>query len=907
MNNKNDFLFSMNREFLEDKFEEFLKNPDVEQDWQQIFADFIDPRVMQKIIQLHNNQPVAAHVSNNNFDAKFFHRIICMILQIQKNGYQSENINLLKPNPQHYYSIDDFKFSEEEKCQTLNLQGFFGMHEVTVQQIFDHMQQMFCNGRVHFDYNHIHNGEMIQWLNEKIEQGVPQYNIEEKKGFWHHLMEAESFEQFIHKKYVGAKRFSVEGSESYILAMEHLIHKAGSQQIKEINIGMAHRGRLNTLTKITGKPYSAIFHEFDGHPYFPREFNVQADVKYHMGFSTDRTIDGHTIHIAMQPNPSHLEAVNTVLLGSAYAKQIEANSPDIIPVLVHGDASFTGQGIVGEMLCMKEIEGYNCAGTIHIIINNQVGFTADINEVRSDPFPTNPVRSNEIPILHINGDDPEAVVWAIEIALEFRQKFKKSVMLNLIGYRRYGHNEGDEPRFTQPAMYAIIDQMPTIVKKYQQQLLNENCDADYFNNSKQKFHDFLQTELDYARDTENYQYPKAFFQGKWTDFRQNCFNWDVKTGVSKEILQSLAEKMYDFATYNINSKLQKILELRKKHIIEDNAFDWGTAENLAIASLINENVHVRISGQDVGRGTFAHRHGLLSNTEMDKKHVAFDKIQPGLCKIYNSPLSEYGVLGFEYGYSTASPRNLIIWEAQFGDFINGGQIIIDQFIASAEQKWLRCSNLVVSLPHGYEGQGPEHSSGRIERFLQMCANENMQIVNCSTPANYFHALRRQIHASYRKPLISFTPKSLLRHKMASSNLQDLSENFQPILVTPCVKPTKMLLCSGKVYYDLAEEIQKRSLNNIYIIRVEQLHPFPQEQLLQAFKNVKLNKKIDLIWCQEEPKNMGAWSYICEIFADHFVDHKIRYAGRKASAVTACGAVQHHKAQFEEFMNEVFIK
>lgn len=900
-----DQLFAMNRPFLEEMFVQFLQDPNIGQDWQEFFADFIDPQVIEKIIALQGRKNFTTQELNSLSKDSLILKVLMMIRGMRKNGYRSENINPLQLNPQQYFSLDNFEFSEEEKDQVIDFGGYWDVHRISVKALFIKAQQIYCNGRLHFDFNHIYNSQIIHWFDEKVVHPIPNYSIEQKKEFWQHLAKAEFFEQFVHKKYIGAKRFSIEGGETFILGLQHLINLAAQEKISEISIGMAHRGRLTTLTQIVGKPYSALFNEFNGQPFCPSEFKIDTDVKYHMGFSSDQKIDGHSIHISMLPNPSHLEAVNTVLLGSVKAKQVQQKTQNIIPVLVHGDASFTGQGIVQEMLCIKEIEGFDTAGTIHIIINNQVGFTADTWEVRNDDlFPTNVARSNEMPILHINGDDPEAVAYAMEIAFEFRQKFHKSVLLNLICYRRYGHNEGDEPRFTQPEMYAIIDKMPTIVQKYREQLVfKENCDPKFFDDFKIQFTEKLQQELNLAK--ENFQYGNFLFQGLWKKFRKNNFVWDVKTGVAKKTLQDLAKKIFDFSGYTINEKLQKILDNRRENILQDKDLDWGAAENLAIASLISEKTPVRICGQDVGRGTFAHRHAKLTDKENGEKHTIFHQINPGLCAILNSPLSEYGVLGFEYGYSTPNPDQLVIWEAQFGDFGNGAQIIIDQFIASSEHKWLRLSNLVVSLPHGYEGQGPEHSSGRIERFLQLCSSENMIIINCSTPANYFHALRRQVQAPFRKPLIAFTPKSLLRHKMSTSTLNDLGGDFQPIICRENSKPKKIILCSGKVYYDLLNEMQKRDCDDFYIIRIEQFYPFPLQQIQDILQKIDSKEKLPIIWLQEEPKNMGAWSFIQEIFLENLSTRKINYVGRDRAAVSAVGTGSQHQAQYQKFMEEVF--
>ncbi len=816
-----------------------------------------------------------------------------------------------------------YGFSSQDYDRPIFLDGMLGLEYATLREILDALKQIYC-GTIGVEYLHLGNLQEREWIQDRIEDreryNKTDFTVNGKRAILQRLTAAEVFEQFLHKKHTGTKRFGLDGGEALIPAIEQIMKRGGQLGLKEICLGMAHRGRLNVLANVMTKPFTAIFSEFQGNSSVPNDVLGSGDVKYHLGTSSDRDFDGNVIHLSLTANPSHLEFVNPVVIGKVRAKQKQRGDKErtqVLPLLLHGDAAFAGQGITAETLMIAELPGYRVGGTIHIVINNQIGFTTTPAYGRSGPYPTDVAKMLEAPIFHVNGDDPEAVVHVSRLAIEFRQEFKKDVVIDIVCYRRYGHNEGDEPAFTQPLMYKKIAKQETTRSIYARQLVEERViTAD----EGKKFVDDFTAELEDSFKAANSYKPNSadFLAGAWTglsvasgeDRRGN-------TEVSEADLRKVGNILTEIpAGFEVNTKLQRVLEAKRQMFASGEGFDWATAEALAFGTLLNDSYNVRLTGQDVGRGTFSQRHAIWYDQSTENKHIPLKHIKPkqSKCEIYDSPLSEMAVLGFEYGYSLADPKTLVLWEAQFGDFVNGAQVIIDQFICSGESKWLRMSGLVMLLPHGYEGQGPEHSSARPERFLQNCAEDNWQIANCTTPANYFHILRRQMHRDFRKPLVIMTPKSLLRHKLAVSKISEfaIGSSFHRVLWDDdretLAKPEKIkrvILCSGKVYYDLLQERRERKINDIAILRIEQLYPFPINSLgaeLSPFKNA------EVVWCQEEPKNQGAWS-----FAEPYIEqtlakmkHKCarpRYIGREASAAPATGLHNRHVAEQSKLVDE----
>ncbi|MDQ2954774.1 MAG: 2-oxoglutarate dehydrogenase E1 component, partial [Pseudomonadota bacterium] len=744
------------------------------------------------------------------------------------------------------------------------------------------------------------------------------------------LIAAEGFENFLNVKYTGTKRFGLDGAESLIPGLEQIIKRGGNLGVKEIVFGMSHRGRLNVLTQVMGKPHRALFHEFKGGSANPDGTEGSGDVKYHLGASADREFDGNRVHLSLTANPSHLEIVDPVVLGKVRAKQEQhGDKPEervsVLPLLIHGDAAFAGQGVVAECFGLSELKGYRTGGSLHFIVNNQIGFTTYPRYARSSPYPSDVAKMIEALILHVNGDDPEAVVFAAKVATEYRQQFHKPVVIAMFCYRRFGHNEGDEPAFTQPLMYKKIRAHPSTLDIYATKLVAEGVVAQgEVEKMKADWRARLEAELEAS---QGYLANKAdWLDGRWAGLKPAHDADDPRrgnTGVAIATLKEIGEKITAVpANFHLHKTIQRFLENRRKAIESGEGIDWSSAEALACGSLLLEGHQVRLSGQDTERGTFSQRHAVLFDQENEARHTPLNHIRERQARfeVLNSMLSEEAVVGFEYGYSTAEPNALTMWEAQFGDFVNGAQVVIDQFISSGERKWLRMSGLVMLLPHGYEGQGPEHSSARLERFLQNCAEDNMQVANCTTPANYFHILRRQLKREIRKPLILMTPKSLLRHKRAVSRLDEMGPDTsfhrllwddaqmrkgEKINLVADDKIRRVILCSGKVYYDLYEEREKRGIDDIYLLRLEQLYPFPSKALVTELSRFK---QAEMVWCQEEPRNMGAWFFV-DTFLRWVLDQigaKIRqprYAGRPASAATAVGVMSKHVAQLKQFMDE----
>jgi 2-oxoglutarate dehydrogenase E1 component len=794
------------------------------------------------------------------------------------------------------------------------LGGFLGMQWASVREIVDILRANYC-GKVGLEYMHISDVEERRFLQERMEGADKSidFTILGKKAILQAVVRGEQYEKFLGKKYVGTKRFGLDGGESMIPALESVIKRGGQMGVREIVIGMSHRGRLNVLANVMAKPYRVIFHEFSGGSANPDDVGGSGDVKYHLGTSTDREFDGIKVHMSLVPNPSHLETVDPVVLGKVRATLTMRDDLDekdqVLPVLLHGDAAFAGQGIVWETLGFQGIRGYATGGCLHFIINNQIGFTTSPQFARNSPYPSDVAKGVQAPIFHVNGDDPEAVTFACKLAIDFRQKFDKDVVIDMWCYRRFGHNEGDEPSFTQPQMYAQIRQHPPVSEIYARRLVQEGViDGTYLGEYSDRFVATLEAEFEAAK---SYKANEAdWFAGRWSGFNKpndpEGARRNVPTGVEQKLLDSLGRTLTTVPEdLQIHKTLNRVLDGKRQMFKDGTGFDWATGEALAFGSLITEGYGVRLSGQDSGRGTFSQRHAVWLDQTDERKYVPLATLPHGRFEVLDSPLSEYGVLGFEYGYAMTDPKTLVLWEAQFGDFANGAQIIIDQYIAAAEAKWLRANGLVLLLPHGYEGQGPEHSSARLERFLQLCAQDNIQVCNITTPSNYFHVLRRQMHRSFRKPLIIMTPKSLLRHPLARSELEDFVgvSHFRRIMSDRTPPPDddvrKLVLCTGKVGYDLMEARDAAELKDTTVIRLEQLYPFPGEPLAVRIERMKNLEEV--IWCQEEPKNQGAWFFVEHLIEQSLKDAKskvasLRYAGRAASASPATGLAKRHEAE-----------
>jgi len=818
-----------------------------------------------------------------------------------------------------------YGFAEADMDRPIFIDNVLGLEVASLREIVAIVKRTYC-GTFALQYMHISDPEQSAWLKERIEgyDKEIKFTREGRKAILNKMVEAEGFEKYLHVKYMGTKRFGLDGGESLIPAMEQIIKRGGSLGMKEIVIGMPHRGRLSVLANVMGKPYRAIFHEFQGGSFKPEDVDGSGDVKYHLGASSDREFDGNNVHLSLTANPSHLEAVNPVVLGKVRAKQDQHNDSDrikVLPILIHGDAAFAGQGVVAECFGLSGLKGHRTGGTMHIVVNNQIGFTAAPHFLRSSPYPTDIALMVEAPIFHVNGDDPEAVVHAAKVATEYRQKFHKDVVIDVFCYRRFGHNEGDEPMFTNPLMYKKIKTHKTTLALYTDRLVKDGLIPEgEIEDMKAKFQSFLADEFEAGKE---YRPNKAdWLDGKWSHLDRKDEDYQrgetaIKPETFREIGKALTTMPKDFA---VHKTVARLVEAKSKMFKTGRGFDWATAEALAFGSLLLEGYPVRLAGQDSTRGTFSQRHSGFVDQETEERYYPLNNIRAGQSQydVIDSMLSEYAVLGFEYGFTLAEPNALTLWEAQFGDFANGAQIMFDQFISSGESKWLRMSGLVCLLPHGYEGQGPEHSSARLERFLTMCGQDNWIVANCTTPANYFHILRRQLHRTFRKPLILMTPKSLLRHKMCVSNEDEFTtgSSFHRVLwddaqlgvseteLVPDDKIRRVVLCSGKVYYDLLEERDKRGIDDIYLMRIEQYYPFPA---ISMVKEMERFKQADVVWCQEEPKNQGAWSFIepniewvlTRIKAKHT---RPIYAGRPAAASPATGLAAQHKAQQEALVD-----
>ena len=819
-----------------------------------------------------------------------------------------------------------YGFTEADMDRPIFIDNVLGLQIASMREIVDIVKRTYC-GTFALQYMHISDPEQSAWLKERIEGYGKEiaFTREGRKAILNKLVEAEGFEKFLHVKYMGTKRFGLDGGEALIPAMEQVVKRGGSLGLEEVIIGMPHRGRLSVLANVMAKPYRAIFNEFQGGSYKPDDVEGSGDVKYHLGASSDREFDGNKVHLSLTANPSHLEAVNPVVLGKVRAKQWQKKDEErikVLPVLLHGDAAFAGQGVVAEGFGLSGLVGHKTGGTMHIVVNNQIGFTTAPHFSRSSPYPTDIALMVEAPIFHVNGDDPEAVVHAARVATEFRQKFHKDVVIDIFCYRRFGHNEGDEPMFTNPLMYNRIKKQKTTLQLYTERLVKDGLIPEgEIEDLKAGFQAYLNQEFEAGKD---YRPNKAdWLDGRWSHLDRN--KGDYQRGVT-----SISRETYDEVggaltripeDFSIHKTVARQLDTKKKAIEGGKGIDWATGEAMAFGSLALEGFPVRLAGQDSTRGTFSQRHSGFIDQNTEERHYPLRNIREGQAPyvVIDSMLSEYAVLGFEYGYSLAEPNALVLWEAQFGDFANGAQIMIDQFISSGESKWLRMSGLVMLLPHGFEGQGPEHSSARLERFLQMCGQDNWIVANCTTPANYFHILRRQLHRSFRKPLVLMTPKSLLRHKGCVSTTEDFvtGSSFHRVLwddaqkgnsETKLVKDDKIkrvVMCSGKVYYDLLEERDARGIDDVYLLRIEQFYPFPAISLV---KELERFKGADMVWCQEEPKNQGAWNFI-EPNIEWVLSRikakfsRPRYVGRATSASPATGLASVHKAQQQALVDE----
>jgi 2-oxoglutarate dehydrogenase E1 component len=963
------FLYGGNAAYIDGLFEQYGRDPgSVEPSWRAFFETLREqpqaapdwarskvgpnrdeltaafdgewpaaPAVQAKVAKQIEAQQPAASPQQVHAAAKDSVRAFMLIRAYRIRGHLAANLDPLGIEaPQPYAELDPatYGFSEADYDRPIFIDGTLGLENATLREILTILRRTYC-GSVGVQYMHIADPTEKAWIQERIEGRDKEISFtpEGKVAILRKLIETEGFERFLHRRFPGTKRFGLDGGEAVVPALEQVIKRGGAMGVDQIVVGMPHRGRLNVLAGVMGKPYRAIFHEFQGGSSQPSDIEGSGDVKYHLGASSDREFDGKTVHLSLTANPSHLEIVNPVVLGKARAKQTmdRLEEPDcggskVIPLLLHGDAAFAGQGVVAECFALMGLKGYRTGGTIHVIVNNQIGFTTSPRYSRSSPYPSDVALMVQAPIFHVNGDDPEAVVYAAKVATEFRQTFAKDVVLDVFCYRRFGHNEGDDPTFTQPVMYRKIKDQPSTRELYAARLAQEGVvAAEQADAWSREFEAFLDAEFEAGKA---FQPNKAdWLDGGWAGLgHADGDERRGETAVPADKLRDYGAKLTAIPqNVDAHRTLRRVFEGRRQTIEAGAGIDWATAEHLAFASLVDEGFPVRLSGQDSGRGTFSQRHSHVVDQTTEALYTPLNNLRPGQAnyEVIDSALSEEAVLGFEYGYSLADPNTLVLWEAQFGDFVNGAQVVIDQFITSGERKWLRMSGLTMLLPHGYEGQGPEHSSARLERFLQQCAEDNLQVANCSTPANYFHILRRQIHRPFRKPLVLMTPKSLLRHKKAVSKLADMAEGSSfhrvlwddaernPELTAARLKPDdqirRVVLCSGKVYYDLLEDREKRGLDDVYLMRLEQFYPWPMKSLsteLSRFRNA------ELVWCQEEPRNMGGWTFVdpwLELTLEKLrvQSKRARYVGRPASASPAAGLMSRHQKELETFLNEAF--
>ena len=931
------FLNSANAPYVAELYSKFRNDPkSVDTTWKDFFnnlneddysvlKDFGGPEWKERPSSIIDKNYITKVIkSNANYNSEEFRistldsiRALRLIRAFRINGHLIADLDPLGISEREYPQELDYKsygFIESDLEKEIFIDGSLGLEKGKLKNIIKILKETY-SASIGVEFLHIQQADQKQWVQERIEEVRNKTNFtnEGKKAIYKRLVESELFEQFLDKKFLGTKRYGIEGGEAMIPGIEQIVKQACLSGIEDIIIGTAHRGRLTLLSSVLEMPYKKILSKFQGSLNDPNEVLGSGDVKYHLGVSADREFEKKKIHLSLTSNPSHLEAVNPVVAGKVRAKQTLAKdktTDKVIGLLIHGDAAIAGQGVVAETFAMSQLRGFKTGGTIHFVINNQIGFTTMPQYGRSAPYCTEIAKMVQAPIFHVNGDDPEAVVHVCRLATEFRNKFKVDVVVDMFCYRRSGHNEADEPSFTQPLMYKAIKKQITTRKKYETKLIENNTlSEEESRDIVDSFKNFLDKEFE---STKNYKPNKVdWLEGTWTGLSTATFDARRgKTSVKEKTLINVAKKIHEIpADFNAHRRIKKIYGDRLTSVINGKGIDWATSESLALATLLDEGYGVRISGQDVGRGTFSHRHGVLYDQENENRFVPLRHFQnkQGYFEIIDSFLSEFGVLGFEYGYSQVDPKTLVIWEAQFGDFANGAQIMIDQFISSGERKWLRMSGLTMLLPHGHEGQGPEHTSGRLERFLQMCAEDNMQIVNCTSPANYFHVLRRQLHRNFRKPLIIFTPKSTLRHKSNVSNIEDYinGSTFHRILtdklsVKEKRKNKRLIICSGKIYFELADHIAKNKIKNLSIIRLEQIYPFPYENFRDELKHYT---DAEIIWAQEEPKNMGAWGFVKGRLESVMQEAKVKqekifYVGRSPAASPAAGSLERHLSNQE---------
>ena len=949
MADRTSYLFGANAGYLADLYEQYLVDPaSVDPSWKSLFSDLrgdagaildeVDgpgwgsiganrsdigasssdtPKADQSKSDLvQDNRDVRAATLDSV-------RALMLIRAYRIRGHLYSKLDPLGLAEIEYHPELDYKtygFSEADLEREIFIDNVLGMETATLRNILELVEATYC-GKIGVEFMHIQDPEQKAWIQRRIEEPRNQTDFTDrgKIAILERLTAAETFEQFLDRRFVGAKRFGLEGGESLVPLMEQIVKRGSQLGLEEIVVGMAHRGRLNVLANVLDKPFVNIFSEFQGNPANPEDVQGSGDVKYHLGTSADREFDGKTVHLTLTPNPSHLEVVNPVVLGRVRAKQRQRGDKarqKVMGILLHGDAAFIGQGLVAETFELSELNGYQTGGTIHVVINNQIGFTTSPTEARSGPYCSEMAKIVQAPVFHVNGDDPEAVVHVARIATEFRYQFKQDIVIDMYCYRRQGHNESDEPAFTQPLMYKAIGKHPTTRQLYAGRLVDEGLIS---NETAQQFVDSFRATLE--KDFEaasSFKPNKAdWFEGKWSGL-DIAKGEDRRgdTAIDIELLKEIGKKITSIPEgFKLNNKIDRQLKAKWKAIEFGSGIDWATAEALAFGSCAVEGTAVRLSGQDCGRGTFSQRHAVFTDQETGQEYLPLQHLRNDQAKVdvLDSPLAEMSVLGFEYGYSTAEPNILVMWEAQFGDFANGAQVIIDQFISSGEHKWLRMSGLTLLLPHGYEGQGPEHSSARLERYLQMCAEDNMQVCVPSTPANYFHMLRRQVRRNFRKPLIVMTPKSLLRHKLCVSDVNEFSgkSTFHRVIpdhgdLVANSKIKRIVLCSGKVFYDLIAARDERKIKDVAIVRLEQLYPFPVKSLAAELKKYT---NAEVVWCQEEPENMGAWRFLDRrleaVMGDipKLSSQRPIYCGRAESAATATGLLKRHNAEQAKLVDD----
>lgn len=931
------FLYGTNGAYIAQLYQDYVNNPSsVSEDWRHFFETLGENTQAFRGDGPPQWQPASSHRSHqsvqlNDEQALDSIRALMLIRAYRVRGHLSAQLDPLKleNRPVHpELMARTYGFTESDYDRPIYIHNMLGVERATLREILFRLETTYCQ-TIGVEFMHIQEPDQKSWIQDRVENtpATTRVDDDDRRQILKDLVAAENFERFLHVKYPGAKRFGLEGGESLIPGLQALLERCASGGVEKVVFGMAHRGRLSVLANVLEKPFQNIFAHFQGGDLDPSSVQGSGDVKYHLGYSSKRQLkNGHTLDLTLMPNPSHLEAINPVVLGKVRAEQmLRGDEPRrrVLAILLHGDAAFAGQGLVAETLELSALKGYRTGGTIHIIINNQIGFTTSPPHSRSSPYSSDIAKAIQAPIFHVNADDPEAVVWVMRMATDFQRQFAQDVVIDLICYRRHGHNEIDEPSFTQPRMYKTIADHPSTFKLYGQNLINQGLmnDGD-IQQIVEEYDGQLRSHFETVADSPNLEQMlrPQWLSGNWSDI-QMPNNRDAEvdltptTGIAEDQLQKIGEALVTIPEGCVlNARLARLVATKAQNLQSQENLDWATCEALALGGLLLEGYPVRLSGQDCGRGTFSHRHAVWINQENEERYIPLNAIKDGQSQIeiVDSPLAEASVLGFEYGYTTADPRCLVLWEAQFGDFANGAQVVIDQFISSGEYKWHRLSGLVMLLPHGYEGQGPEHSSCRIERYLQLCGENNMRVVNCTTPANYFHALRRQIHSKTRKPLIVVAPKTLLRHKLAVSRFSEIGKDtqFAPVIADPSINPEKtkrVILCSGKIYYELLEERQERGLDDVALIRLEQYYPFPERHLTQVLLPYA---QADFMWCQEEPWNMGAW---------HFLDRRLEnvlrlinapqrsftYNGRLEAASPATGNTSRHESEQTEIVRQAF--